>query len=60
METSVWLCCFCGKEIEMRGPNPCKLIFHTSDDKSEYWKCHAECFRAYIVEEIVVAEKEET
>ena len=58
METSMWLCCFCGKEIETRGPDPCKLIFHTSDHNSEYWKCHAQCFKANMVEEIVVSQND--
>jgi hypothetical protein len=55
----MWQCCFCGKEIEMRGSDPCKLIFRTSDEESEYWKCHAACFKANIVEEIVIGAKQE-
>ena len=46
MPTSMWLCCFCGGEIEEQPPEPVKLIAYTSpDDKPQFYACHAECFK---------------
>jgi hypothetical protein len=39
-------CCFCGKGIERRKPDPCRVTVETAEAKPQVWFCHAECFRA--------------
>jgi len=45
MATDGWLCCFCGKEIEVRDPDPCRVVVTTHDGKDQWWSCHAACFK---------------
>jgi hypothetical protein len=42
---SAWLCCFCGDEIDERGPDPCRITVTTAENKPQWWACHGECFK---------------
>jgi hypothetical protein len=51
MATSMWLCCFCGQEIEEADSDPCRLTVQTSDGKPQYWSCHGACFKERLATE---------
>jgi hypothetical protein len=51
MAKSMWLCCFCGQEIEETGPDPCRLTVQTSKGKDQWWSCHGACFKKRIASE---------
>jgi hypothetical protein len=38
-------CCFCARDIEEVGTDPCTIIVETATGKGQVWKCHASCFR---------------
>ncbi len=50
MKVSFGPCCFCGKEIENKDPNPCRVTVETAEGKWQTWSCHGECFRANLAE----------
>jgi hypothetical protein len=39
-------CCFCGKLIEDRKPDPCRVTVETVEGKWQVWHAHGNCFRA--------------
>ena len=39
-------CCFCGKNIDKQGPDPCSVQVTTASDKWQAWTCHGACFKA--------------
>ena len=45
-------CCFCGKEIEKQGPDPCWITVEpvNGKDRWQVWYCHGECFKARLAE----------
>ena len=43
-------CCFCGRDIEESGTNPCSVTVETSSGKWQVWKCHGACFRQKLAE----------
>jgi hypothetical protein len=53
MAISDWLCCFCGDEIEERAPDPCRISVTTSEDKPQWWMCHAKCFKDRVAKEFI-------
>jgi hypothetical protein len=38
-------CCFCGRDIEKQGPDPCRITVETQQEKWQTWFTHAECFK---------------
>jgi hypothetical protein len=38
-------CCFCNREIEHTGADPCTVTVETGDGRWQVWRCHASCFR---------------
>jgi hypothetical protein len=38
-------CCFCGDQIEKRGPDPCGVTVETAAGKWQVWSCHGACFK---------------
>ena len=38
-------CCFCGKDIEGRPPDPCSVSVETAGGKWQVWSCHGACFK---------------
>lgn len=38
-------CCFCARDIEEVGTDPCTVIVETATGEGQVWKCHASCFR---------------
>jgi hypothetical protein len=44
------LCCFCGKEIEKRGSDPCRVVVTPAEreDRWQVWFCHGACFRLHL------------
>jgi hypothetical protein len=38
-------CCFCGRDIEGSGTDPCRVTVETSKGKWQVWFCHGACFR---------------
>jgi hypothetical protein len=45
MAISMWLCCFCGKEIEETERDPCAVRVTTAEDNDQAWACHGACFK---------------
>jgi hypothetical protein len=46
MDISWGPCCFCGKGIEPRKPDPCRITVETvTEGEWQTWFCHASCFR---------------
>ena len=43
-------CCFCGKDIEAKDPDPCRVTVATGAGKWQVWSCHAACFRSRLAE----------
>jgi hypothetical protein len=43
-------CCFCGRDIEETGVDPCSVKVETLGGKWQVWKCHASCFRQKLAE----------
>lgn len=43
-------CLFCGQLIDEVGVDPCSVTVETSTGAWQVWSCHAECFRAKIVD----------
>lgn len=40
------MCCFCGKPIEGKPPDPCRVTVEICEEgKWQLWYCHASCFR---------------
>jgi hypothetical protein len=42
---SLWLCCFCGDELDQNGADPCRITITTAENKQQWWVCHDECFK---------------
>jgi hypothetical protein len=42
-------CCLCGKDIEVRETDPCRVTVETSTGKWQVWVCHGACFRSRLV-----------
>jgi len=38
-------CCFCGRDIEETGADPCRVTVETAGGKWQVWTCHGACFR---------------
>jgi hypothetical protein len=38
-------CCLCGRDIEPRDPDPCRITVETAGGQWQVWFCHAECFK---------------
>ena len=43
-------CCFCGKDIEEHGTDPCRITVETATGKWQVWHCHGDCFKARLTE----------
>ena len=43
-------CCFCGRDIEEAGADPCSVTVETVGGKWQVWKCHSACFRQKLAE----------
>lgn len=43
-------CCFCGREIDEIGSDPCRITVETSDGKWQVWFSHGACFRQRLTE----------
>jgi hypothetical protein len=39
-------CCFCAKDVERTGPDPCSVQVTTAAEKWQVWTCHGACFKA--------------
>jgi len=55
VEASIFLCCFCGHEIERTKIDPCGVHVTTAEGKDQLWFCHAECFHRALTTESEVA-----
>jgi len=51
MAYDIMLCCFCGDQIEIRAPDPCRVIVVTSEQKDQFWACHSACFKEKLAKE---------
>jgi hypothetical protein len=39
------MCCFCGKRVEQKYPDPCTIVVSTAKEGEwQQWYCHATCF----------------
>jgi len=38
-------CCFCGKAIDEKKPDPCHLTIKANGGSNNLYSCHAECFK---------------
>jgi hypothetical protein len=38
-------CCFCARDIEKTGTDPCRITVVTASGKPQFWVCHGSCLR---------------
>jgi hypothetical protein len=43
-------CCFCGKDIEQHGTDPCRITVETAAGNWQVWFSHGACFRVRLAE----------
>lgn len=42
-------CCFCGKDIEEQGTDPCRITVETATGKWQVWHSHGACFKERLI-----------
>ena len=46
MKVTFGPCCFCGRQIDEEGVDPCHVTVATAQERWQVWMAHAECFKA--------------
>lgn len=44
-------CCFCGKPIAGKKPDPCSVSVSTNEGLWQGWSCHGRCFRERLTQD---------